>query len=304
MFAEDLHPLAEGGFAGWPAAFAAYYLILYRHDGLKSEILRLLHCGTLWLATGLVTLELAWRLEHWIAGSTVWPLSAMGFVPALVTLLVATHGPRPAWPVARHRTAYLTLGVGPIALFSLLWSWFTNATNSGNPEPLSYLPFLNPLDLTIGCIIVALVVWEHRLQAARPDIVSTPCIRRTAVSLLAATLFAWLNGVLIRTVHHWGDVSFTFPDLYHSVLLQTALSIFWSLLALCAMVYATRKGLRSVWLTGAGLLAAVVVKLFLVDLSGTGTVARIVSFVGVGVLLLVIGYFAPVPPRGHTEALP
>jgi uncharacterized membrane protein len=303
MFAEDLHPLAEGGFVGWPTAFAAYYLILYRHDELKSELLRLLHAGPLWLATGLVTLELGWRLEHWIAGSTVWPLSAPGLVPALVTLLVATRGPRPAWPVATHRTAYLTLGVGPIALFALLWSWFANATNSGNPEPLTYLPFLNPLDLTIGCVLVALLVWDHHLRTAIPDI-AAPYFRKTAAALLAATLFAWLNGVLIRTVHHWGDVSFTFSDLYHSVLLQTALSIFWSLLALCAMVYATRKGLRSVWLTGAGLLAAVVLKLFLVDLSGTGSVARIVSFVGVGVLLLIIGYFAPVPPRSQREALP
>ena len=304
MFAEDLHPLAEGGFAGWPTAFAAYYLILYRHDELKSEILHLLHAATLWLATGLITLELGWRLDHWIAGSTVWPLSALGLVPALVTLLVATHGPRPAWPVASHRTAYLTLGVGPIALFAWLWSWFANATCSGDPEPLSYLPFLNPLDLTIGSVIVALVVWEHHLRTAIPDVASAPYFRRTAASLLSATLFAWLNGVLVRTVHHWGGIPFTFSDLYHSVLLQTALSIFWSLLALCAMVYATRKGLRSVWLTGAGLLAAVVLKLFLVDLSGTGTVARIVSFVGVGVLLLIIGYFAPVPPRSQREGLP
>ncbi|WP_414718524.1 DUF2339 domain-containing protein, partial [Trichlorobacter sp.] len=33
------------------------------------------------------------------------------------------------------------------------------------------------------------------------------------------------------------------------------------------------------------------------DLAGHGTVARIVSFVAVGLLLLVIGWFAPVPPK-------
>jgi uncharacterized membrane protein len=41
----------------------------------------------------------------------------------------------------------------------------------------------------------------------------------------------------------------------------------------------------------------VVVKLFLVDLASHGTVERIVSFVVVGLLMLVIGWFAPVPPR-------
>ena len=58
---------------------------------------------------------------------------------------------------------------------------------------------------------------------------------------------------------------------------------------------------RKFWLAGAALLAVVVGKLFLVDLANTGTVARIVSFLGVGVILLIIGYVAPVPP-GVKEA--
>ena len=51
------------------------------------------------------------------------------------------------------------------------------------------------------------------------------------------------------------------------------------------------------WVAGAVLLGAVVLKLLLVDLSGTGSVMRIVSFIGVGVLMLVIGYVAPLPAR-------
>ena len=40
-----------------------------------------------------------------------------------------------------------------------------------------------------------------------------------------------------------------------------------------------------------------VAKLFFVELSNRGGLARIVSFIGVGVLLLVVGYFAPLPPK-------
>jgi uncharacterized membrane protein len=40
----------------------------------------------------------------------------------------------------------------------------------------------------------------------------------------------------------------------------------------------------------------VVLKLFFVDLAGKGTIEQIVSFVGVGLLILLIGYLAPVPP--------
>jgi uncharacterized membrane protein len=49
------------------------------------------------------------------------------------------------------------------------------------------------------------------------------------------------------------------------------------------------------WIAGASLLGVVVVKLVLVDLSGRGTLERVVSFLGTGVLLMLIGYFAPLP---------
>ena len=68
-------------------------------------------------------------------------------------------------------------------------------------------------------------------------------------------------------------------------------------MALLAMLFATRRRLRAIWLFGGALMALVVAKLFLVDLAGAGSVERIVSFIGVGLLLLVIGYFSPVPPK-------
>ena len=46
---------------------------------------------------------------------------------------------------------------------------------------------------------------------------------------------------------------------------------------------------------GAALLGVVLLKLFLIDLSNVGSVARIVSFMGVGGLMLLIGYLAPLP---------
>ena len=59
---------------------------------------------------------------------------------------------------------------------------------------------------------------------------------------------------------------------------------------------------RSWWISGSVLLGAVVIKLFLVDLAATGTVERILSFLSVGVLLILIGYFAPIPPAKSQQA--
>jgi len=61
--------------------------------------------------------------------------------------------------------------------------------------------------------------------------------------------------------------------------------------------YAGRKARRRLWLMGAGLLAVVIVKLFLVDFSASDTFERIVSFTGVGLLLVLVGYLSPIPPK-------
>lgn len=67
------------------------------------------------------------------------------------------------------------------------------------------------------------------------------------------------------------------------------------------MVMGNQKRQRNLWLVGAALMGVVVVKLFLVELGDRGGVARIVSFICVGVLLLLVGWFAPVPPKVNPD---
>ena len=63
------------------------------------------------------------------------------------------------------------------------------------------------------------------------------------------------------------------------------------------MLFAARRASRVIWILGAGLLVLVVAKLLLVDMSSAAGWQRIATFIGVGVLMLVIGYFVPLPPR-------
>jgi uncharacterized membrane protein len=122
---------------------------------------------------------------------------------------------------------------------------------------------------------------------------------RLLPACLAGLAFIWANGVLLRTLHQWGGVPFSLASFAQSTLAQTALSIFWAVLALATMLAAARKSSRAVWLAGAALLAVVVAKLFLVDLSRIGSIERIVSFVGVGLLMLIVGYLSPLPPAAE-----
>jgi uncharacterized membrane protein len=116
----------------------------------------------------------------------------------------------------------------------------------------------------------------------------------------AVLTFVWLNSALVRALHHTIGTPFRAFEILSSFPVQAAVSILWGVLGFSAMLLATRKGWRPVWLGGAGLMGLLVAKLFLVDLAGSGTLARIVSFLAVGALLLGTGYFSPLPP-GQSE---
>jgi uncharacterized membrane protein len=78
---------------------------------------------------------------------------------------------------------------------------------------------------------------------------------------------------------------------------QVILSVVWTTAALVIMLVATRAKRRPAWQVGAALLVVTVIKLLLFDLADTGTLTRIVSFIVVGGLILIVGYFSPLPPK-------
>jgi uncharacterized membrane protein len=67
------------------------------------------------------------------------------------------------------------------------------------------------------------------------------------------------------------------------------------------MVWAARRRLRALWLTGARCCGRRRQKLFVVDLAALSGLPRIAAFLGVGVMLLAISYFAP-PPSSRPDA--
>ena len=115
--------------------------------------------------------------------------------------------------------------------------------------------------------------------------------------MAAGAGFVWLNAILVRSFHHYGGVPYHVDAWLASFAVQTGITLLWTAIALVTMWLAAARTERLPWVAGACLLAAVVVKLLVVDLSGSGGVTRIVSFIGVGVLMLVIGYVAPLPAK-------
>jgi len=294
------HPFEYFGYIVWPLALIAHLWLLRRHEGEVRSI-HGWHAAGVWLFTALGSWEVAWWTGELVRGGAVWRLVGWPLVPIALLAWLSDRGDRVAWPVARYLEAYLYHGAIVFAGVVWLWMLLANLNSRGDPSPLPYLPLFNPLDLVQCAALMTLFGWFRRVRKApfAPEVFQTTELAYVALGSIG---FFWLNGMMLRTIHHWAGVPFNMDSMMRSMLVQASLSIFWSVLALCSMVTATRLKLRPLWLTGAGLLAAVVVKLFFFDLSNVGGVERIVSFIGVGLLMLVVGYFSPVPPTQSGEA--
>jgi uncharacterized membrane protein len=219
----------------------------------------------------------------------------LGLVPAAVLVAVKRWAEILPWPVRAHSDLYRERGLLPIGLYLSAWVWVLILVSKGAADPLPFVPLLNPMDIAVSLVLVALLGWLRK--DGREGGWRFP----NAPWVYLATLFVWVNTIWIRTAHHWLGVGFSPQAMFDSQTVQAGLALLWSLFGLAAMIMGTRSAHRHLWLAGAGLMGVVVAKLFLVDLSNTGTMARIVSFITVGLLLLVVGYFSPVPPRQRSE---
>lgn len=286
------HPFAYFGWLAWPIVLVVHYANLRRHDAEDPRtVLGVMHVGTLLLVAILGAWELHWLARDAGLGRSAWSVASVVVVPGLLLLGMCSRAMMSRWPVERYETTLLR-GVGIPLLFGCwLWTFYANFTHAGGSAPLPYLPLLNAIDLGHLFIGLVAVVWWRRDDHSDAGLTF---LARIGAGIAA---FVWVNAILLRTIHHWAGVPYRLRDLWNSMLVQASVSIFWTVLALALMVIATRKGLRGLWMLGAGLMGAVVCKLFLVDLSSIDGIERIVSFIGVGVLMAVIGWFSPLPPK-------
>lgn len=292
-------PLAAGGFWAWPVALAAHLAVLRWAAPRWATALRsVVHVvGVLVLATlgalggRALTAELG-------DASSAWAWLGWLVAPALVLMALLRPSVARRWPIVEAPRAYGLWAAGALALGLWGWTLLANALSSGAARPLPHVPLLNPLDVGVGIALVGVWSWL-RSTAARG---AMDARRWLAPAVMGLAGFVWLNAILIRAFHHYGGVPYRLQAWVHSLPVHTGITLLWTGTALALMWLAARRALRAPWVVGASLLAAVVVKLVLVDLSGSGTVTRIVSFIGVGVLMLVIGYVAPLPAKVAREA--
>ena len=245
------------------------------------------HAAGWWFATLFLTWNVAAVVEEVLSGS-VWTYVLWGAMPLLACYGLLQLRGRQGWPFREFADAYFGWGWTVGLAYLLGWLLVTGFI-AGNPDPLPYLVLVNPLELVQASILLLGVFWLRSMPDASPQ--------RVPIGLIGGIAFIWINFVALRAVHFYAEVPYPVERIAESDAFQSTVTILWTSIALLLMGFGARRPIRLCWLIGAGLLGVVIFKLFLLDMSRLDLVARIISFITVGVLMLVIGYFAPIPPK-------
>jgi len=293
----------DGPLEGWPAlawglwlAAAARALADLRVG--EAALARMLHVVFLWTVALLLSAEAGALVERHIGLDSIW-VALAAFAPLAVLFLLALRRLPPArWPLGSEAEVHRH-----VLLASLAWVMGIGAVlglvNEGDPAPLPYVPLLNPLELAQLGYLLLLLLWFRQGEREGGAMLSTE-LRARALAIAGVLL---LTAITLRGAHFLGGVPWG-EALRASPLAQAALSITWTLAGIVAMLLGKRRGSRAVWFGGAALMGVVLVKLLLIDRQFMHDLPAIIGVLVVGVLLVAVGYFAPVPPRSATPAVP
>lgn len=293
-------PLARWGALAWLMALLAHIVLLRdQKDWLTPKLSGAAHVAGVWLFALIAVSEAHWRLYVWSDGEGVWASLGGLIVPLAYLWTVSSPGPRRKWPLRERPEAYTAIAALPMAAAVIIWAWSV-ADAGDSSAPLPYAPLLNPTEAGQIAVLLGVLLWRRSLQwPLHPESVAAmkAVLDVMVDAALGATAFMTVTGVVLRACHHWAAIPWSADALAHSMTVQTSLSIVWGVIAIGLMLAGHGKGMRRLWIAGAALIAVVVGKLFFVELAAHGSLERIVSFIAVGLLLLLVGYFAPLPPR-------
>lgn len=291
------HLFVLSGFIGWSIFAVSIWLAIAgvrAHQKRADKIAQLGWWG--WLALS-ASVELGWvcvnilQLGHdngWTQGAIVSPWLLL--IVAVMWRWQWVRRPLgESLDICRQKVQEVLLVAG-----SMIWTGALFLPS--NTAPMPWVPVLNPIDLLQ--LLFAFMMFYGLLRVE--SLFEKSLTKHSKMLLCSIMGFALTTVMVLRGVHHWGDVAWNMQIISNS-LTQTSLSILWSVLGVGAWIWGSRKEQRLVWWGGAILMAVVLAKLLLVDRQDLGNVLGIVSFIGYGLLCVVVGYFAPAPPRDALE---
>jgi len=282
-------PLMMPSWAYWAAFLIAGIYALWseanNEAAEKSRAGGFMHIVLLWSAA------LAFSLQWHYQVDTQWNLAQGWYAPAiclpigLMTLGLWRMRNLFAWPMQDRFDGYDAAWFTPA--FALLGcAWVVGLFLEGSAYPVMYVPIINPLELSM---LAAAVMFGAYIRHEKPDM-------QGVLKIWPYVGFVFVTMATLRGVHHLYNLPWN-ESLLNSGVAQASLTIVWSLLGVSGLILGSRRGDRKQWMGGGLLMLVVLGKLILVDRTYMQNIPGIVSCIAVGLLLVVVGYFAPQPPK-------
>lgn len=211
----------------------------------------------------------------------LWPVLIVWGVPHLATR---------AFPDSRA----LRLGTSALPLLCLLLWMLIHVFSLGTALLPFYLPLFNTVEAGLTASALVLYLWVKTMVRQQPGHPFWHPARHPELWYGLALAVATIS--LARACAFWTGMEFSISDALRTPVFQAVLALFWGIAGISAMLQGSRRHSRLLWLSGMSLMLVDIVKLLFIDLTRMETIWRIVAFMGVGILLILIGYYSPLPP--------
>lgn len=250
-----------------------------------SRVGGFMHIVLLWSAA------LAFSLQWHYQVDNAWDLAQGWYAPAiclpigLMTLGLWRMKNLFAWPMQDRFEGYEAAWFTP-AFALLACAWIIGLFLEGNSMPVRYLPIMNPLELSL---LAAAALFAAYIRHEKPGL-------QGILKLWPYIGLVFITMATLRGVYHLHGEPWN-GTILNSGFTQTSLTIVWSLLGVAGLILGSNRGDRKQWMGGGLLMLIVLGKLVLVDRTYMGNIPGIVSCLAVGLLLVIVGYFAPQPPK-------
>ncbi|MBS4032001.1 MAG: DUF2339 domain-containing protein [Clostridiales bacterium] len=246
--------------------FALGYVCIKVNDGDRLLIL------AFWgLALTFVTIAIPLQLKaNWIT---------MGWAVEAVILLAAGLSQRNRQV---RLFAFVILG---IAVFRLLtidnFNFFLSRGST-------FVPFLN-LSALAYLTVIATIFASAYLYSLHPDILAE---EKTRVNVLVIAGVSLLLVFITREALRYIDYIFMYRDDYRTkhMTSQLTVSVIWTAYSIALITVGIIKKFRAVRLMAIALLGLTIAKVFLIDLSSLQAIYKVISFIFLGVILILVSF--------------
>ncbi|WP_172398567.1 DUF2339 domain-containing protein [Gilliamella apicola] len=298
----------------WIAAFTSCYVYLYKISSEKTNNNRLinnhvifLHISLFWMLLGWLVRELIHIFDALPWGYEVIKWSLMATIACSIILLFYFLIKRQYITSFLLVKSYWTIGLLPLIGY-IVYYLIAGLSMSGQIIYWSYIPIINPLEESAIFSLLMFSVWIKLMpnyvqfdnKTTNSGILNIPLPNLILVSLMTLT-FLWGNSVVLRCLSQIFDITWNAYTLWHNNIVQMTASLLWMLSAVILIAIGHRYSLRKIWYSGQLIQITVIIKLIFVDIQETDGLLRAFAFIGVALLMLLIGYLAPIPPKQNDE---